>query len=139
MKSIADIGLKDVTAVYSGAEGDLWELLMGHQIHIGGFKSSMDLAERAGIGAGLHGVDLCCCEGISPSPRDELQPCHRAASGGVGYAAAARSRAATRFKSEWMRGQGSGGGPGRFPVSLPPPTHSGRSRKHAVQPRAPRR
>jgi ubiquinone/menaquinone biosynthesis C-methylase UbiE len=63
MKAITDVGLKDVTAVYSGAEGDLWELLMGHQIHIGGFKSSMDLAERAGIGAGLHGVDLCCCNG----------------------------------------------------------------------------
>jgi ubiquinone/menaquinone biosynthesis C-methylase UbiE len=63
MKSITNVGLKDVTAVYSGAEGDLWELLMGHQIHIGGFKSSMDLAERAGIGAGLRGVDLCCCNG----------------------------------------------------------------------------
>jgi ubiquinone/menaquinone biosynthesis C-methylase UbiE len=63
MKSITDVGLQDVTAVYSGAEGDLWELLMGHQIHIGGFKSSIDLAERAGIGAGLRGVDLCCCNG----------------------------------------------------------------------------
>jgi len=63
MKSITEVGLQDVTAVYSGAEGDLWELLMGHQIHIGGFKSSMDLAERAGVGAGLHGVDLCCCNG----------------------------------------------------------------------------
>jgi len=63
MKSIAEIELKDVTAVYNGAEGDLWELLMGHQIHIGGFKSSMDLAERAGIGAGMRGIDLCCCNG----------------------------------------------------------------------------
>jgi SAM-dependent methyltransferase len=36
---------------------------MGEQIHIGGFKSSMDLAERAGIGAGQRGVDLCCCNG----------------------------------------------------------------------------
>ena len=63
MKSIPNVGLKDVTAVYNGQEGDLWELLMGQQIHIGGFKSSMDLAERAGIGAGHHGVDLCCCNG----------------------------------------------------------------------------
>jgi ubiquinone/menaquinone biosynthesis C-methylase UbiE len=63
MKSVADVGLVDVTTVYSGPEGDLWELLMGHQIHIGGFKSSMDLAERAGVGAGMHGVDLCCCNG----------------------------------------------------------------------------
>ncbi len=63
MKSIENVGLNDVTAVYNGAEGNLWELLMGQQIHIGGFKSSMDLAERAGIGAGMRGVDLCCCNG----------------------------------------------------------------------------
>ena len=63
MHSSTGIGLDDVRGVYSGAEGDLWELIMGQQIHIGGFKSSMDLAERAGIGAGLRGVDLCCCNG----------------------------------------------------------------------------
>jgi len=63
MKSIDNIGLADVNAVYNGAEGDLWELVMGQQIHIGGFKASMDLAERAGIGAGTRGVDLCCCNG----------------------------------------------------------------------------
>jgi len=63
MKSITNVGLNDVKAVYSGPEGDLWELLMGEQIHIGGFQSSMDLAERAGIGEGHRGVDLCCCNG----------------------------------------------------------------------------
>ena len=63
MKSIESIKLADVKAVYDGAEGNLWELLMGEQIHIGGFKSSMELAERAGIGAGQRGVDLCCCNG----------------------------------------------------------------------------
>jgi len=64
MKALAGIGLDDVTAVYNGAEGDLWELLMGQQIHVGGLKSSMDLAERAGIGpGGMRGVDLCCCNG----------------------------------------------------------------------------
>ncbi len=63
MKSIDNVGLEDVTAVYNGPEGNLWELLMGQQIHIGGFKSSMDLAERASIGAGMRGVDLCCCNG----------------------------------------------------------------------------
>jgi SAM-dependent methyltransferase len=36
---------------------------MGEQIHIGGFSSSMDLADRAGIAAGSEGVDLCCCNG----------------------------------------------------------------------------
>jgi len=63
MKSIKGIGLSNVQEVYSGPEGDLWELIMGEQIHIGGFASSMDLAERAGIGDGLSCVDLCCCSG----------------------------------------------------------------------------
>ena len=34
---------KEVQAIYSGVEGQLWELLMGEQIHIGGFASSTDL------------------------------------------------------------------------------------------------
>jgi ubiquinone/menaquinone biosynthesis C-methylase UbiE len=63
VKSIESIKLADVKAVYDGPEGNLWELLMGEQIHIGGFKSSMELAEHAGIGAGQRGVDLCCCNG----------------------------------------------------------------------------
>ena len=58
MKSVENVSLSDMNAVYDGPEGDLWELLMGHQIHIGGFKASMDLAERAGIGAGQRGVDV---------------------------------------------------------------------------------
>jgi SAM-dependent methyltransferase len=64
MKSITkNIDIAEINAVYDGPEGDLWELIMGQQIHVGGFKSSMDLAERAGIGPGQHGVDLCCCNG----------------------------------------------------------------------------
>jgi len=63
MKAIQGIGLRDVQAVYGGPEGDLWELIMGEQVHIGGFVSSMDLAEKAGIEAGTMGVDLCCCNG----------------------------------------------------------------------------
>ena len=63
MKTNKNIGLENVQAVYGGPEGDLWELVMGEQIHIGGFQSSMDLAQRAGIGAGLQGIDLCCCNG----------------------------------------------------------------------------
>ena len=63
MKELGGIDLADVTAVYNGAEGDLWELIMGQQIHMGGLKSSLDLAARAGIAAGTKGVDLCCCNG----------------------------------------------------------------------------
>jgi sarcosine/dimethylglycine N-methyltransferase len=36
---------------------------MGEQIHLGGLKSSMDLAECAGIREGQTGVDLCCATG----------------------------------------------------------------------------
>jgi SAM-dependent methyltransferase len=63
MKTMDNIGLNEVKAVYSGPEGQLWELIMGEQIHIGGFASSMDLAETANIGSGMKGVDLCCCNG----------------------------------------------------------------------------
>jgi len=63
MKQTTEIGLTSVQQVYSGPEAELWELVMGQQIHIGGFRSSQDLAERAGIGPGLSGVDLCCCTG----------------------------------------------------------------------------
>lgn len=63
MKRATHIHLQDVQAVYSGPEGELWELIMGEQVHLGGFQSSMDLAEKAGIGPGLRGVDLCCCTG----------------------------------------------------------------------------
>ena len=63
MHSLKKIHPSDVQSVYSGAEGDLWELVMGHQIHVGGFASSNDLAEKAGIAAGSRGVDLCCCNG----------------------------------------------------------------------------
>jgi ubiquinone/menaquinone biosynthesis C-methylase UbiE len=63
METLPGIGLGDVQAVYDGAEGDLWELVMGEQIHIGGLSSSMELADRAGIAQGSRGADLCCCNG----------------------------------------------------------------------------
>lgn len=63
MKQTSGIGLDNVKAVYDGPEGDLWEMIMGEQIHIGGFASSMDLAAKAGVGPGMHGVDLCACNG----------------------------------------------------------------------------
>jgi len=52
-----------VRNVYAGAEGRLWELIMGEQIHIDGFASSMALASRAGVKPGLSAIDLCCCSG----------------------------------------------------------------------------
>ncbi len=63
MKSITGVGLAEVTSLYGSAQGDFMQLIFGQQIHIGGMKASIDLADRAGIGAGLSGVDLCCCNG----------------------------------------------------------------------------
>lgn len=63
MKSLTGIGLANVQAVYSGPEGELWELLMGEQIHLGGLESSRAVAAAAGIVPGMVGVDLCCCTG----------------------------------------------------------------------------
>jgi ubiquinone/menaquinone biosynthesis C-methylase UbiE len=63
VKSIEGIGLTEVRSLYSSAQGDFMQLLFGQQIHIGGMNASNDLAERAGIGAGLKGIDLCCCNG----------------------------------------------------------------------------
>lgn len=63
MKSLKGISLDDVKAVYDGPEGNLWELIMGEQIHIGGFQSSVVLSEKASIMENTHGVDLCCCTG----------------------------------------------------------------------------
>src|SRR6266481_3295785 len=63
MKSIAGVGLAEVVSVYSGTQGEFMQLLFGQQLHIGGMKASIDLADRAGIKAGLSGIDLCCCNG----------------------------------------------------------------------------
>jgi hypothetical protein len=58
-----DITLKDVNAVYDGPEGKLWELIMGEQIHVGGFTQSMVLAEKAGMKEGHKVLDLCSALG----------------------------------------------------------------------------
>ena len=58
-----DIKLTDVQAVYDGPEAKLWKLIMGEQIHVGGFASSMELAKLANIQPGSKGLDLCCCLG----------------------------------------------------------------------------
>jgi SAM-dependent methyltransferase len=60
---VTDIGLADVQAEYGAAEGDISGLIMGEQLHVGGLQSTLALAARAGIGAGMVGVDLCCCTG----------------------------------------------------------------------------
>jgi len=63
MKSVSGVGLDDVTGAYGGPQGDLYALLLGQLLHPGGMRASIDLAERAGIGGGFTGIDLCCGTG----------------------------------------------------------------------------
>ena len=63
MSKKLDIGLTDVQKVYSGPEANLWKLVMGEQIHIGGFAESMVLAQKAGIKEGDKVLDLCSALG----------------------------------------------------------------------------
>ncbi len=55
--------VENVREVYSGPEGQLWELIMGEQIHVGGWAQSMILAEKAGITAGQKVLDICSALG----------------------------------------------------------------------------
>ena len=100
MRTLPGIGLSNVQEVYGGLEGDLWELIMGQQIHIGGFASSMDLAEKAGLREGLRGVDLCCCNGAGM--RFLIRFRKAAHMTGVDATPAVLDRARTRCTAEGM-------------------------------------
>jgi len=63
VKSIEGVGLAEVVSLYEGMQGEFMQLIFGQQLHIGGMKASLDLAERAAIGSGQKGIDLCCCNG----------------------------------------------------------------------------
>jgi ubiquinone/menaquinone biosynthesis C-methylase UbiE len=58
-----NFNLDDVRKVYGGPEGKLWELVMGEQIHVGGWKSSKALADKARIKKGMKVLDLCSALG----------------------------------------------------------------------------
>lgn len=51
--------------VFNGAEGDMWELLTGQQLNIGGMETTLDLAKRAGVGQGMRGINLFCLNGAA--------------------------------------------------------------------------
>ena len=63
MKSIEGVGLAEVVSLYRGTRSEFMQLVYGQQIHIGGKNASLDLAERAAIGSGQKGIDLCCWTG----------------------------------------------------------------------------
>ncbi|MGZ4935948.1 MAG: class I SAM-dependent methyltransferase [Halobacteriota archaeon] len=61
-----DVSVNDVSAMYAGTGGKLWELLMGEEIHIGGTEQTEYLARKAGIAASnenLTLLDLCSALG----------------------------------------------------------------------------
>lgn len=55
--------VENVKEVYSGPEGELWELIMGEQIHVGGWGQSKVLADAAGIREGQKVLDICSALG----------------------------------------------------------------------------
>jgi ubiquinone/menaquinone biosynthesis C-methylase UbiE len=61
--SVPDLVLADVQAEYAAADGDIAQLIMGEQVHVGGLRSTLALAARAGIRDGMVGIDLCCHTG----------------------------------------------------------------------------
>ena len=102
MKKLEDITLKNVQEVYDGPEGVLWELIMGEQIHVGGFASSMTLAQKAGIKEGMHGLDLCSALGAGCRPH--FTPLFAPGEGILGVAAkTGGSRASAKGSSSVSR------------------------------------
>jgi ubiquinone/menaquinone biosynthesis C-methylase UbiE len=58
-----DVGIENVSEVYDGPGGILWEMLMGEEIHVGGAAETDILAQKAGITAGSHVLDVCSALG----------------------------------------------------------------------------
>jgi len=61
-----DFSVNDVSEVYAGPGGKLWELLMGEQIHVGGPEQTDILAKKADIdkaGQNFTLLDICSALG----------------------------------------------------------------------------
>ena len=65
MKSLKDGSLSDVATLFGGPAGDFYAIIMGQQLHVGGMAATIELAERAAIGEGQRGIDLCCGNGAA--------------------------------------------------------------------------
>ena len=100
MKSIQGVGLPEVISAYSGPQADFMQLLFGQQLHVGGMEASLDLAKRAGIGAGQNGIDLCCCNGAGM--RCLIRFCDIASMTGVDATEAVVERGRKRCRDEGL-------------------------------------
>jgi len=58
-----DFTIGDINEIYEGPVGQLWELLMGEEIHVGGEKETDILAKNAGIKRTSTILDLCSALG----------------------------------------------------------------------------
>lgn len=58
-----DFTIGDVNEIYEGPVGQLWEALMGEEIHVGGEKETDILAEKAGIKKTSTVLDVCSALG----------------------------------------------------------------------------
>ena len=61
-----DFSVNDVSEVYAGPGGKLWELLMGEQIHVGGAEQTDFLAKKVGFDKGgdhVYLLDICSALG----------------------------------------------------------------------------
>ncbi|MFW9822842.1 MAG: class I SAM-dependent methyltransferase [Candidatus Thorarchaeota archaeon] len=60
-----DFSVWDVSQVYAGPGGKLWELLMGEQIHVGGVEQTDVLAKKVGLDKkrNLYVLDICSALG----------------------------------------------------------------------------
>lgn len=58
-----DFTIADVNEVYEGPGGQLWEMLMGEEIHVGGGLETEILAEKAGINRETSVLDVCSALG----------------------------------------------------------------------------
>lgn len=65
-----NFSVNDVSEVYAGPGGQLWELLMGEQIHVGGAEQTDILAKKAGVGkAGENFILLDICSALGGPAR----------------------------------------------------------------------
>jgi len=58
-----DFTIAEVNDVYGGAVGQLWEMLMGEEIHVGGLRETDILAQKAGITRHTSVLDVCSALG----------------------------------------------------------------------------
>jgi len=71
-----DLGIENVNEVYDGPGGILWEMLMGEQIHVGGADETDILAQKAGVSASSHILDVCSALGGPARHLAQRYGCH---------------------------------------------------------------